>query len=111
MEKAESGLSSLNLEQKHNGLIAALLLFYVSPNNATNPNQCDGGSDLSSVQIVNDQFVHLVELIEKSDYSTSFGTLLQNDVGKFVSIQAEKKMCISLKEDLQFTGEKNCAFH
>ena len=81
LDKAESGLSNLFLEQKHNGLMAALLLFYATPN-VTNPDQFDGGSELSSVQIVNDQFALLADVIRKSEYSH----LLPDDLDKFVSI-------------------------
>jgi hypothetical protein len=78
LEKAESGLSNLSLDLKHNGLIAALLLY-----NATNSDHCeDGESDLSSVRIVNDQFAHLMEVIRKSEYSLQ----LPSDLEKFVSI-------------------------
>ena len=80
LDKAESGLSNLFLEQKHNGLMAALLLFYATPN-VTNPDQFDGGSELSSVQIVNDQFALLADVIRKSEYSH----LLPDDLEKFVS--------------------------
>ena len=45
-----------------------------------NPDQCDGGSELSSIQVVNEQFSHLTQVVRDSTYNG----LLPEDFGKLV---------------------------
>jgi hypothetical protein len=62
--------------------VAAIILFSsgVEGSDEANPDQCDGGSELSSIQLVNEQFSHLAQVVRDSTYNG----LLPEDFGKLV---------------------------
>ena len=83
-QSASSGLANLRLTQKDNGLMAAIILFSQPPAGTPGQESLDGMTELSSIQVVGDEFSHLLTVAKRSSYSQLLPMIVNDVVILFV---------------------------